>query len=971
MRHRRRRWALLWFPALLVATTTAWQGSTAAAEPSPSGPNLIAADGGFEGRFVEYGEDAFCGTWGRFPIDGITKSRMTATRREVHSGKAAQAITVTRLMNGNPRLSIPIPGGIKAGQSYEAAVWLKSRNRDARAVVCVHDLTHWFPKSHSLLDVEVGQVWRRVALRFRADKDDPKACMGVSLSEENTLWVDDAEFRLLDGDGGDPLPPRQEIRRWADATGKNEVSGRLVAVSDETIRIAKENGRFAMVPPARLAPADRDFVAAVDVAALGEERLVPPPRDGNLLRYGSFETGLAGWHAAGAKVTSEPMTAAAHGFRVAVVDYNGIAGSRLESLGMRLAWGRPHVLSFSVRGSANAAVTAAIMSGTATLHTQSFTAPADRWERCSLVFTPPPVADGVYYVSIAPPSSGRIMLDAVQVEEGSAVSAFSTALPVEAELVLDGERRPLFFRPDDKVTGTLSLFNATDQPQRLIMRRRVCDVWDRAVPNSTKTWELTVPPGHKPVKLTFFDRVPLTGAFRAECAAVPATDQESGEHLAIDQGGEPYAEALFSVLPPYSKQFHAPLGVTLDYNIGGEVGYRAAGYGWNKTWWLDWSRAQPTATSLLVFSPQQDQRVADWQAVNLETLGILQHAPPWAQSFQPGWGWSNPADFTKQTGYAAEAVRHYGDRVAVWELQNEPNQEVQAAKGESRAVAYAREAAALATGAWRADPNAKLLLGSLTIRDEFGSFFDEILSSQPALKDVDPQTGRPRLYGVSFHFYTADPALIRRSVADIRAALAKHRLEDLKIWDTEWSPIDNSQSLKRAELRGPTRHAPSPRRGAALVVQGFIARLGEGIEASLLYDTYNPGDMQQAGHKVMLELDGSFRPVAAAVATLSQMLRGATACEPITIQDAWGYRVNRSGRPAVSVLWTHDRLPPGSTVAFTTPEAATVTDMMGNVIEEVAAGGVVAVGADPIYVTPKAADSGPAAETTEPAATSR
>ena len=805
--------------------------------------------------------------------------------------------------------------------------------------------------------------------------------MGVALYEENTLWIDDAEFRVLGGDGGDPLASREGMRRWSDASGKKEVVGRLVAVSEEVVRIVKENGRFATVPLDRLARADREYVDGVDVAALAEERLMPPPTGRNRLRYGSFETGLAGWHLHGAKAATEPVPAAPHGLRVAIVDHNGIADARLESLGMRLAWGRPHVLSFSVRGSAEVPVKVAVMSSQAELHTQSFTAPADRWERYSLVFTPPPVPDGICYVSIAPPPTGRIMLDAVQVEETASPSPFVTALPVEAELALDGERRPLFYRPDEKVTGTLSLFNATDQPQKLSMRRRICDVWDRVVPGSTKTWELTVPPGHKLVKLTLLDRATLTGAFRVECAAVSSADekseqaeprqQETIEQDIPGQGGEPYAEALFSVLPPYSRKIRAPLGVTLDYNIGGEVGYRAAGFGWNKTWWLDWARAQPSADAPLVFSPQQDQRVAAWQAVDLATLGILQFAPPWAQSFQPAWGWSNPKDFAKQTAYAEEAVRHYGDRVAVWELQNEPNQEVQAAKGESRAAAYAKEAVALATGAWQADPNAKLLLGSLTIRDEFGPFFDEILTSQPKLKETDPQTGRPRLHGVSFHFYTADPAIIRRSVADIRAALAKHRLEVLRIWDTEWSPIDNARSLKRAELRGPTRHAPSPRRGAALVVQGFIARLGEGVETSLLYDTYNPGDMGQAGHKVMLELDGSFRPVAAAVATVSQMLRGATGCKPITIQDAWGYRVHRSGRPTVSVLWTHDRLPSGRTVAFTTAEAATVIDMMGNEIAEVAAGGVVALGADPIYVVSKGMDSGPSEETTEAAAASR
>lgn len=470
------------------------------------------------------------------------------------------------------------------------------------------------------------------------------------------------------------------------------------------------------------------------------------------------------------------------------------------------------------------------------------------------------------------------------------------------------------------------------------MRCRVVDLWDRMVPGSASDFSWDVPHGHSTKRLSLLPDAIATGAFRVECSSVDGA------------GGMPYAECLFSVFPRTSGTVASPLGVTLDYNPSRTSAYRNAGFGWNKTWLLDWTRMQPTPEASLHVSRFQDERLQDWQTSGFRTLGILSQAPTWAQERGTEWGWSAPRDLDAMRRYAAGVVGHVGDGVAVWELQNEPNQELHSRKNESRAAGYAAEAAALATGARQARPDVKLLLGSLTVRDEFGPFFDEIFSSQPSLAERDATTGRPRLHGVSFHFYTADPAILRRTMADIRGSLARHGLEGLAVWDTEWAPFDNCRSMKRGECRGVTRFSPTPRRAAALVVQGFVARLGAGVEAAILYDTYNPGSMGQASHKTMLELDGSFTPVAAAVAVLASELEGATGYEPLDSAQGWAYRVSRSGRSPVTIAWRKDTTPEAVPVKLPNVQPAEFRDMMGNVVTLDASDAGVMLPDEPVYI---------------------
>ncbi len=54
--------------------------------------------------------------------------------------------------------------------------------------------------------------------------------------------------------------PGTEVRKWRDNTGTFEVTGRLVVVMPDKVRLLKDNGRFTTVPMRRLSNEDRQYV---------------------------------------------------------------------------------------------------------------------------------------------------------------------------------------------------------------------------------------------------------------------------------------------------------------------------------------------------------------------------------------------------------------------------------------------------------------------------------------------------------------------------------------------------------------------------------------------------------------------------------------------------------------------------------------------------------------------------------------
>lgn len=69
-----------------------------------------------------------------------------------------------------------------------------------------------------------------------------------------------------------------DARTWRDNTGTFEVTGQLVVIFADKVRILKENGKFCTVPMRRLSDADRDFVQQVaNMLPAGDVKYVSAP----------------------------------------------------------------------------------------------------------------------------------------------------------------------------------------------------------------------------------------------------------------------------------------------------------------------------------------------------------------------------------------------------------------------------------------------------------------------------------------------------------------------------------------------------------------------------------------------------------------------------------------------------------------------------------------------------------------------
>lgn len=172
---------------------------------------------GFEGTYAPDGSDVLAHSWTRFPIDGITKSRMTAASTgAARSGSNAQVVSITHLMNGAPRLATAIPGGIVSNLNYEASVWLKSARSNSRVSLVIQNGKAWFPSDYASAERVVGQDWTQILFRFQAPTTDSNAKFAVRFNEENNWTVDDASFRPISTSvDRPPAPPSGNLIRYS------------------------------------------------------------------------------------------------------------------------------------------------------------------------------------------------------------------------------------------------------------------------------------------------------------------------------------------------------------------------------------------------------------------------------------------------------------------------------------------------------------------------------------------------------------------------------------------------------------------------------------------------------------------------------------------------------------------------------------------------------------------------------------
>ena len=660
----------------------------------------------------------------------------------------------------------------------------------------------------------------------------------------------------------------------------------------------------------------------IDDASICEIRLPElSPRPGNLVRNGSFEVGTCGWLFGEGIVKNELIedSTAPHGSRVFVLNRAPLASVLMDTRA-----GGDYTLSLFMRAKTPTSVTLALKSGCNYHGVEAIAVEKEfpvgtQWKRYELTCEMPPSPSNAHYVSISHQRTG-VLLDAVQLEEGSKATPFQPRARIEACLVTSKDRG--IYRQNEAVSGKLSLFNEGPAVTTKL-HCRTLDVWERIVRDDVvetacqpglSTHDVTLTPGNR------------LGAFRAEF----------GE---LGDGASPFAESVFAVLPndPDDDPQHCSLGTHVDFSDPDVP--RLAGARWTKTWWFTWTKAEPVEGK---WELGAERRLADWTKQGVAAMAVLGGVPEWAQvegSKPPESGWRPPKDFNKLRDYARQIVTRYKDRIHVWEMCNEPNGFVHPVGKESRAQAYAKQWRALAEGVRQADPTATIVAGSICFRDEPEKWLDEVLIEDRGLIDLCD--------AISFHCYGEAPELVERTASRLRQVLQR-RGNPKPLWDTEWCPTETPEPFYRDAPRNLNLAHVSARRAAAMVVRGFVGRLAAGVERSFLYNGYDSRGMSRYENCMYYESDGRPRPVVAAHAAMAAVLSKTTFDKWLKAPGCWAAQFSRSSGRKLVVAWAQDTTK--GEAPFSVPAGWRAFDMMGNPMELDSHGRKLKLGPEPVYL---------------------
>ncbi|HMA33859.1 MAG TPA: hypothetical protein VKY74_05200 [Chloroflexia bacterium] len=347
----------------------------------------------------------------------------------------------------------------------------------------------------------------------------------------------------------------------------------------------------------------------------------------------------------------------------------------------------------------------------------------------------------------------------------------------------------------------------------------------------------------------------------------------------------------------------------------------------------------------------------------IAVIGMLLTTPAWASGHtasEPNWYWYPPRDPQAYGAFVEAAVRRWHDRVAVWELWNEPN-----AAGtwmpQPDPVAYAALLAAGYAGAKRADPNAVVMLGSVYVHDannEGLAFMDQVVAASGGQLNFD-------IMGI--HTYLTDrppeDTLPVQPVQNIpwrlqktREWLTRHGRGAMPIWVTE----DGQSVCVACGAAGTSEAAQADR-----LVRRTILMLANGaaqFDYFQMKDKFNNGPTDVFGNMSVLRNDLSPRPAFYAYKTMATLLDVPAYAGPGELLhpvpnrwqpdfDRYHYRFTT---PAglVHVLWLRENLPAQPvTLHVSTPEVR-ILHVDGSSVEVAASSGQVplTLTSSPIFV---------------------
>ncbi|MDQ6695787.1 MAG: hypothetical protein M3014_15485 [Chloroflexota bacterium] len=345
-------------------------------------------------------------------------------------------------------------------------------------------------------------------------------------------------------------------------------------------------------------------------------------------------------------------------------------------------------------------------------------------------------------------------------------------------------------------------------------------------------------------------------------------------------------------------------------------------------------------------------------------IGTIQTTPSWASGVGQGsadWYWyvpRNPQDFVD---FSYQAALHYAGKINVWEIWNEPDVEATfRCNGCNRPAVYAQMLEGSYAAIKRANPNATVLIGGLSIHDYNNggmAFLDavtaalggklpfDLLSIHPYMPDRAPESTDPNTVVQNFP-YRLDMSL---------KWLQQHGAPNKEIWITE----DGYSTCNPCGTLGVSEQEQA-RRVVRLYALAMSAPNVTHFDLFQIKDKFNSPSTDLFGNMAIMRNDLSKKPAYTAYKVLTNQLEGATFIGAGVLMrsvanrwqsqfDRYEYKFTRDGK-TIHVIWKIG--PPEAASLPLTQASGQVADYMGQTTAAVVRNGAaqLTVSEDPIYV---------------------
>ncbi|HNQ34673.1 MAG TPA: hypothetical protein PKN80_01245 [bacterium] len=464
----------------------------------------------------------------------------------------------------------------------------------------------------------------------------------------------------------------------------------------------------------------------------------------------------------------------------------------------------------------------------------------------------------------------NILLDALQLEEGTSATPFRDADAWSVALVNDGRGNIQFL--DQPFEVVLQAFASNQPAGRLSGRLVVTDLFGRSV--AEVPFQREAPPGGWLEEKVVFDRN-LRGIFNVAFlreASNPLGLREASETVVARVPRPVEIPPLESIIgeTPYFNDFNLSLLERLGVKWARTIPSNISAFRWSQTETrpgvYDWSFADR------IMEMVKNRPIA--------ILGHLNGAPEFhgrPRSYSSNHGGFAPADMEAWSEFVSGAIRRYGSRVAAWEVWNEPSKE--------DGKLYYNEAQAAAFKAVKqVDPKAFVVAWSMPESSGAAQRYASLTPGDEALLD-----------GLDIHIY--GPAN-RGFLSGLKRGVG-NRLGRIPVWNTECG-LAQPASMYRYSGRDEVSSRVSQ---AAAMAQ--LVLVHKAIDAKFFYYTSRFPHMASGlgGYSWgVIESTGVPSTGGVARAVAAHFVDGGRTAGYVERDDAFGLVVRRDGRTRVALF---------------------------------------------------------------------